>query len=164
MAPANLSVTSSTSMADSTVCSVFNGSLHRIAVCVGGMALLMTRVRRSVALGMLMLAVSACSHRIRPAAPAAPPVLFTATAYCTNRLTASGVPVAKGVVAADPAVLPLGTVIRIRGAASYDGTYRVLDTGLLIRRRRVDVYIADCAEARRFGRRSVQVTVMRSTR
>ena len=98
-----------------------------------------------------------------PQAPAraAAPVLFTATAYCLTGITASGVPVSKGIVAADPAVLPLGTVIRISGAASYDGTYRVLDTGARIRRHRVDLYIPDCGAARRFGRRPVHVTVIR---
>lgn len=125
----------------------------------------MSRVKQHVTVGILTLAVSACGHRIQPTTPpAAPPVLFTATAYCAGGLTASGVPVARGMVAADPAVLPLGTVIRINGAASYDGTYRVLDTGALVRSRRVDVYIPDCAEARRFGRRSVHVTVLRGPR
>jgi 3D (Asp-Asp-Asp) domain-containing protein len=118
---------------------------------------------------MFLVALSACSHRIQPA-PAPPPqaparvvapVRFMATAYCTGRITASGAPVAKGIVAADPDILPLGTVIRISGAAVYDGTYRVLDTGGLIRKRRVDLYIPDCAAARRFGRRPVHVTVIR---
>jgi len=85
---------------------------------------------------------------------------FTATAYCTGRVTASGASVARGVVAADPAVLPIGTRIRITGAAPYDGSYHVLDTGPGVRNRHVDVYIPDCAAARRFGRRSVQVTIV----
>ena len=92
---------------------------------------------------------------------AAAPRLFTATAYCTGRITASGIPVSRGIAAADAAVLPPGTVIRVTGAASYDGTYRVLDTGGLIRNRRVDLYTPDCNAARRFGRRSVHVTVIR---
>jgi 3D (Asp-Asp-Asp) domain-containing protein len=125
----------------------------------------MSRAKQHAISGILMLAVSACSHRIQPAMPpVAPPAPFTATAYCAGGVTASGVPVARGMVAADPAVLPLGTVIRINGAESYDGTYRVLDTGSLVRSRRVDVYIPDCAEARRFGRRSVRVTVLRGPR
>ena len=45
--------------------------------------------------------------------------------------------------AADPAVLPIGTVIRITGAAPYDGAYRVLDTGARVRNHHVDLYIAD---------------------
>jgi 3D (Asp-Asp-Asp) domain-containing protein len=99
-------------------------------------------------------------------APARPdtPLLFTATAYCTGSITASGIPVSKGIVAADPAVLPLGTRIRITRAAPYNGTYWVLDTGGAIRKRRLDVYIPDCAAARQFGRRSVHVTVIPARR
>ena len=90
----------------------------------------------------------------------ATPLVFTATAYCTGSVTASGIPVTKGIVAADPAVLPLGTRIRLTRAAPYNGTYWVLDTGSAIRKRRLDVYIPDCAAARQFGRRSVHVTVI----
>ena len=129
----------------------------------------MTSRTQKVGLSLWILMLSACSHRIQPSPPPqAPPTTaklpFVATAYCTKGLTASGVPVSRGVVAADPDVLPLGTVIRITGAAGYDGTYRVLDTGALVQRRHVDVFIADCASARQFGRRSVHVTVLRRPR
>jgi 3D (Asp-Asp-Asp) domain-containing protein len=86
---------------------------------------------------------------------------FTATAYCTGRVTAAGTSVSAGTAAADPAVLPIGTVIRIDGAAPYNGTYRVLDTGPRVRNRQVDLYIADCGAAKRFGRRPVQVTILK---
>jgi len=139
---------------------------------------------------MLLLTVSACAHKAPTAPPQTPPpqvpspqtarpeppppqvpatpaparpatpLLFTATAYCTGTVTASGIPVSKGIVAADPAVLPLGTRIRITRAAPYNGTYWVLDTGGAIRKRRLDVYIPDCAAARQFGRRSVHVTII----
>jgi len=126
----------------------------------------MTSRKQKIGLSLLLPMLSACGHRIPPApAPQAPPAAaqlpFVATAYCTKGLTASGAPVARGVVAADPDVLPLGTVIRITGAARYDGIYRVLDTGALVQRRHVDLYIADCAAARQFGRRSVHVVVVR---
>ena len=122
-------------------------------------------------LGVLIPLLSGCAaHRTQPAPPpqVAPPAAsqsaFVATAYCTKGITASGVPVSRGIAAADPALLPLGTVIRVSGAAAYDGTYRVLDTGGLIRRRRIDLYIPDCAAAREFGRRSVKVVVVRPAR
>jgi 3D (Asp-Asp-Asp) domain-containing protein len=88
-------------------------------------------------------------------------VAFTATAYCSGQVTAAGTSVSRGVVAADPAILPVGTVIRITGAAPYDGSYRVLDTGSRVHNRHVDLYMPDCDEARRFGRRSVQVAIVR---
>jgi 3D (Asp-Asp-Asp) domain-containing protein len=114
-----------------------------------------------------LMTLPACASQTHPAATprsaphaAATALTFTATAYCNGRVTAAGTKVAPGVVAADPAVLPIGTVIRIQGAAPYDGSYRVLDTGPRVRNRTVDLYIADCAAARRFGRRSIQVTIV----
>jgi len=153
----------------------------------------LTPVRRNAGIVLLLVTVSACARGIHPAsppqtpppqvpppqtappeapqgptaqAPARPagPLVFTATAYCTGSVTASGIPVSKGMVAADPAVLPLGTRIRITRAAPYNGTYWVLDTGGAIRKRRLDLYIPDCAAARQFGRRSVHVTVISSRR
>ena len=128
------------------------------------------RAGRRFGFGVLLLTASACGHRVHSSPPTQAPsrataaVPFIATAYCTGHITASGVPVSRGLAAADPAVLPLGTVIHVTGAASYDGTYRIADTGALVRRRHVDLYIPDCAAARQFGRRSVQVTIVRSTR
>jgi 3D (Asp-Asp-Asp) domain-containing protein len=86
---------------------------------------------------------------------------FVATAYCRGSTTAAGVGAHEGVVAADPTVLPLGTVIRLQQAGQYDGSYTVLDTGAKVRGRRLDVFIRDCGEAVRFGRRDVRVSVIR---
>lgn len=86
---------------------------------------------------------------------------FTATAYCQRGITASGVTVRDGIVAADPDVLPLGTVIRLERAGRYDGVYRVLDTGADIRGRRLDLFVRNCREAVRFGRKAVVVTTVR---
>ena len=124
----------------------------------------MTNRKLQIGLGIVFLMLSACGRRVPPApqvpAGAGAPGSFVATAYCTKGVTASGVAVSKGAVAADPAVLPLGSLIRISGAASYDGMYRVLDTGAFIRRQRLDLFIPDCAAARKFGRRSVRVSVI----
>ena len=77
-------------------------------------------------------------------------------------MTAAGTRVRDGVVAADPAVLPLGTVIRVGGLSKrYDRAYTVLDTGRAIKGRRIDLYLGDCREAVRFGRQSVRVSVVR---
>jgi 3D (Asp-Asp-Asp) domain-containing protein len=126
---------------------------------------------RHITIVLWLVMLTACAARkpavvTPPPAPrtSAQPLTFTATAYCTGHVTATGASVSAGVVAADPAVLPMGTVIRITGAAPYDGSYRVLDTGARVRNRHVDLYIADCAAARRFGRRSVRVTVVEPAR
>jgi rare lipoprotein A len=110
------------------------------------------------------LLIGACASRTQPrvvpGATARPPsTSFVATAYCRGRVTKSGTAVHAGVIAADPAVLPLGSVVRITGLAAYDGTYTVLDTGPGIRGHRIDLYMADCSAARRFGRRTAEVTI-----
>jgi rare lipoprotein A len=91
--------------------------------------------------------------------PERPPAAqaFTATAYSIAGRTASGRETHRGVVAADPAVLPIGTRIRIAGAGPYSGEYTVADTGRTVHGRSVDIYMTSSAEARRFGRQSVQV-------
>jgi 3D (Asp-Asp-Asp) domain-containing protein len=87
---------------------------------------------------------------------------FSATAYCRGQITASGVSVRAGIAAADPTVLPIGSVIRVDGIGQrYQGIYTVLDTGPEIKGREIDVYMWNCDEAKRFGRREVTVTVLR---
>ena len=88
----------------------------------------------------------------------------TTTAYCLQGRTASGLPVGAGAAAADPDVLPLGSVIRLvgtDGATPHDGVYMILDTGRHIQGRRVDIHIRKCADARRFGRRNMVAEVVR---
>lgn len=86
--------------------------------------------------------------------------VFVATAYCLKGVTRSGVRVRRGIVAADPSRIPLGSVIQVR-AGSYSGIYRVLDTGSAIKGEIIDIYVPDHHEARRFGRQRVQVRVLR---
>ena len=84
---------------------------------------------------------------------------FQATAYCLKGRTASGEYVREGVIAADPRVLPLGTVVHIK-AGRYTGTYTVKDTGGLIKGRKVDIYIPNYKEAKAFGKRQVKIKVL----
>ena len=84
---------------------------------------------------------------------------FHATAYCLKGRTASGIHTRKGVIAADPSVLPLGTVVHLR-SGQYTGTYTVMDTGGRIKGRRVDVYVPTYKEAVEFGRRQVKIKVI----
>ena len=84
---------------------------------------------------------------------------FHATAYCLQGRTASGDHVQQGMIAADPRVLPLGTVVHIR-AGKYTGTYTVKDTGGRIKGRHVDVYVPSYREAKAFGRRPVKIKVI----
>jgi 3D (Asp-Asp-Asp) domain-containing protein len=86
---------------------------------------------------------------------------FTATAYCKGQITASGVKVRTGVAAADPALLPVGSVIQVGADAKYTGVYTIMDTGPAVQGRQIDIYMWSCHEALRFGRRAVDVTVLR---
>jgi 3D (Asp-Asp-Asp) domain-containing protein len=85
---------------------------------------------------------------------------FEATAYAIDGTTASGVKARKGVVAADPAILPFGSRIRVDGAGQYSGQYVVEDTGPAIKGHEIDIYLENQKEAREFGRRQVRVEVL----
>jgi 3D (Asp-Asp-Asp) domain-containing protein len=88
---------------------------------------------------------------------------FTATAYCRGTTTASGVNVRTGIAAADPDLLPVGSVIQVdRLGDRYNGIYTVMDTGPAVQGRHIDIYMWNCDEARNeFGRRSAGITVLR---
>jgi 3D (Asp-Asp-Asp) domain-containing protein len=87
---------------------------------------------------------------------------FTATAYCKGLVTQSGVAVRAGIAAADPSLLPVGTVVDLDTPDSkYSGIYTVLDTGPAVQGNIVDLYMWSCHEALRFGRRPVKLTILR---
>jgi 3D (Asp-Asp-Asp) domain-containing protein len=89
-------------------------------------------------------------------------LLFQATAYCKGTTTASGVNVRTGIAAADPDMLPVGSVISVNtGESKYTGIYTIMDTGPAVQGRTLDVYMWSCHEALAFGRKQVQVTVLR---
>ncbi len=100
---------------------------------------------------------------LRNAEPASDAVPFVATAYSLKGRTASGEYVRPGIVAADPRVLPLGSVVKVH-AGPYSGVYHVKDTGGHIRGRRIDIYLPSTREAICFGRRTVRVEVLRAGR
>ncbi len=88
------------------------------------------------------------------------PIDFTATAYCEKGITKSGVPVADGIVAGDPRVLPLGSWIKVDGPL-YSGIYQVMDTGRLVKGKKIDIYLPTYAKAINFGVRKIRVTVLK---
>ena len=83
-----------------------------------------------------------------------------ATAFSRRGVTQLGTHTERGVVAADPGLFPLGTVLRVDGAGAYSGSYVVTDTGSKIVGRRIDIYIPSPARARLFGKRTVRVRVL----
>jgi 3D (Asp-Asp-Asp) domain-containing protein len=87
---------------------------------------------------------------------------FTGTAYCKGELTSAGVTPQAGIAAADPLLLPEGSVIQVDGVpARYRGIYTVMDTGPKVQGRHVDLYMWSCIEAMTFGRRPIALTVLR---
>lgn len=90
---------------------------------------------------------------------------FKATYYCCEPyahicgtgdcLTATGVPVAPGIVAVDPSVIPLGSTVVIDGEE-----YLAADTGGLIKGNRIDIAVPTHAEALELGVQQVEVWAM----
>jgi len=90
---------------------------------------------------------------------AGPATSYLATAYSLKGRTASGRMVSRGLIAADPRVLPLGSLVRVEHPG-YSGEYLVADTGGAIRGRHIDIWIPSSREAMRFGKRTVKLTVL----
>ena len=90
---------------------------------------------------------------------AVPAQAYMATAYSLRGRTSSGRPASRGLIAADPSVLPLGTRVRLE-AGSFSGEYVVGDTGGSVRGHRIDIWTPTANEALRFGRRAVKLTVL----
>jgi 3D (Asp-Asp-Asp) domain-containing protein len=95
-------------------------------------------------------------------------LLFVVTAYSTgcdtrpgSRTKAGTLPVAGFTVAADPAVLPLGSIVQVEGLA---GERQVHDIGGVVRGRHLDVFMGSCREARQFGRQLRRVRVLHRPR
>jgi 3D (Asp-Asp-Asp) domain-containing protein len=99
-------------------------------------------------------------HEMPPATGAH--LRFSATAYCKGTTTASGVNVRSGIAAADPDLLPVGSVIQVDAPGGRnDGVYTIMDTGPKVQGRHLDLYMWSCHEALAFGRTSVSVNVLR---
>jgi len=67
-----------------------------------------------------------------------------------------------GVAAADPDILPVGSVIQADFESNqYDGVYTIMDTGPEVQGNELDVYMWSCFDALRFGRQDVHLVVLR---
>jgi 3D (Asp-Asp-Asp) domain-containing protein/septal ring factor EnvC (AmiA/AmiB activator) len=94
-------------------------------------------------------------------APPAPPpqggtkMTVSSTGYCLRGTTATGIPVGWGVIAVDPAVIPLGTRMFVPGY----GEGVAADTGSAVRGATIDVWFPTCTQALQWGRRTVTITI-----
>jgi len=82
-------------------------------------------------------------------------ITVSSTGYSLSGHTATGMPVGYGVVAVDPAVIPLGTRLTIPGY----GEGVAADTGGAVRGYEIDVWFPTLAQARAWGRRTVTITL-----
>jgi len=101
----------------------------------------------------------AAQRRERPRA-AAGTLRVTATAYCVAGKTASGTRARTGIVAADPSVLPVGSIVRIIDG-THSGIYTVMDTGPAVKGRKIDIFMANCERAAKFGEQQLRIRVLR---
>jgi 3D (Asp-Asp-Asp) domain-containing protein len=85
------------------------------------------------------------------------PLRVDAVAYHLPGKTASGLPVRKGVVAVDPALIPLGTRLFVPGY----GRAVAADLGTAIKGRIIDLWMPSDEQARQWGRKTVVITVYR---
>jgi 3D (Asp-Asp-Asp) domain-containing protein/peptidoglycan hydrolase CwlO-like protein len=94
-------------------------------------------------------------------APTSPPpgpgtrMTVSSTGYCLRGRTSTGIPTGWGVVAVDPAVIPLGTRMTIPGY----GEGVAADTGSAVRGAMIDVWFPTCAQALGWGRQLVTITI-----
>jgi 3D (Asp-Asp-Asp) domain-containing protein len=75
-----------------------------------------------------------------------------------NARTASGTRTRWGVIAVDPKVVPLGSMLKIDG---YDIVFTAEDTGRAIKGHTIDIWLPDSKEARAYGIKYRTVTVLR---
>ncbi len=90
-----------------------------------------------------------------PAAAGTRALVVDAVAYHLPGRTASGLPVGVGVIAVDPAVIPLGTRVLVPGY----GPAVAADVGSAIKGAIIDLWMPSTAAARAWGRRTVTITV-----
>jgi len=90
-----------------------------------------------------------------PVSAGAHTLTVTATGYSLPGTTATGLPVGYGVVAVDPAVIPLGTRLTIPGY----GEGVAADTGGAVQGYTIDLWFPTLEAANAWGRRTVTITL-----
>lgn len=109
----------------------------------------------SLALGAALTGGAQAEHRVtqKPSYK----LRVDAVAYHIQGRTALGIKTRKGVVAVDPKLIPLGTRLHVPGY----GHAIAADVGTAIKGRLIDLWMPNHAAARKWGRRTVTITVYR---
>jgi 3D (Asp-Asp-Asp) domain-containing protein len=127
---------------------------RRRKLTVRQIASLDTRARRVVAVAT-RVQEHAAAEPPAPVASGPRAITVTATGYSLPGHTATGLPVGPGVVAVDPAVIPLGTRLTIPGY----GEGVAADTGSAVSGYSIDLWFPTLADALAWGRRTVTITL-----
>jgi len=96
-------------------------------------------------------------------APAKKIILVKVTAYGPplfpeKSLTRAGQPVGWGVIAVDPKVIPLGTILSF--PEIFPGKkFRAIDTGKKVKGARVDIWLPEEEAVKQFGRRRITAVI-----
>jgi 3D (Asp-Asp-Asp) domain-containing protein len=98
---------------------------------------------------------AATSSAPAPVAVGTRTLTVTTTGYSLPGHTSTGLPVGPGVVAVDPAVIPLGTRMTIPGY----GEAVAADTGSAVQGYTVDLWFPTLADALAWGRRTITITL-----
>ena len=80
-------------------------------------------------------------------------IAVSVTAYCLQGRTRRDNLVRDGIIAVDRRLFPLGREVDLFFGRTTYGRFLADDTGGAIKGGRIDVWMADCGAARRFGRR-----------
>jgi 3D (Asp-Asp-Asp) domain-containing protein len=80
-------------------------------------------------------------------------IAVSVTAYCLQGRTRRGNLVRDGIIAVDRKLFPLGREVDLFFGRRKYGRFLADDTGGVIKGGKIDVWMADCNAARRFGRR-----------
>ncbi|WNF37091.1 ubiquitin-like domain-containing protein [Bacillaceae bacterium IKA-2] len=89
------------------------------------------------------------------------------TAYCNgcSGITRTGINLIENpnqrVVAVDPNVIPLGSIVEVRYNGTIMGQYKAADTGGAIVNNKIDIFMAERSDALRWGRKNVQVRIVK---
>jgi 3D (Asp-Asp-Asp) domain-containing protein len=141
---------------------IISGSFWRKAIVTSVAAVAFVSLYETTILDSKYAARQATMHETSALPMPGARIAFSATAYCKGMITSSGVAVQSGVVASDPELLPVGSVIELDDLPpAYNGIYTVMDTGPSVQGRLVDVYMWNCNEALTFGRKPIHLTVLR---
>jgi len=85
-------------------------------------------------------------------------ISVNATAYThTGNATASGVMPKVGMIAVDPRVIPMGSMVRIEGM----GTFKATDTGGLIKGNKIDIFMDTRGECIDFGIKKLSLQILK---